>query len=280
VKNQVFGALLRASLMVLLIALPSILVPGVSQESGQIVAIIAIFAAALTIFEYASTYPGLVEFRDAPPFNRVRFATLFITVFCLSVIARGQTDDSTATQFLTSVGVLIGQAIDFPFSPVRLVVSMLPDSASFADMVLLRASAGISYLISLLCMAIFLIALRISGWPEKREGVFNVWVNLPTFDPTIGSDVVSRLHRDASLNIVLGFTLPFAMPVIVSTAVSMIGTLSVENHQTMIWTVAAWSFLPASLFMRGIAMKRVAVMISSERSRHQHEARNKTLMPV
>ncbi|SEW30247.1 hypothetical protein SAMN05444851_2861 [Aliiroseovarius sediminilitoris] len=258
--------------MVILIATPSILVPGVSQESGQIVTIVALFAAALTIFEYASTYPGLVEFRDAPPFNRIRFAALFVTVFSLSVIVRGQTDHSTATQFMTSVGMLIGQAIDFPYSPVRFVVSMLPDTASFNDMALLRAAAGMSYLISLLSMAVFLMALRFTEWPSKSTGAFNVWVNLPTFDPTTGGDVVRRLVRDARFNIALGFLLPFATPIIITAAVSLFGSVSVENHQTMIWTVAAWAFLPASLFMRGIAMLRVALMINSERKRNKRRA--------
>ncbi len=266
------GAIARAFLMVILIATPSILVPGVSQESGQIVMIVALFAAALTLFEYASTYPGLVEFRDAPPFNRIRFAALFFSVFCLSVIVRGQTDNSTATQFMTSVGMLIGQAIDFPYSPVRFVVSMLPDTASFNDMVLLRAAAGMSYLISLLSMAAFLMALRFMEWPSKASGAFNVWVNLPTFDPTAGGDVVRRLVRDARFNIALGFLLPFATPIVITAAVSLFGSISVENHQTMIWTVAAWAFLPASLFMRGIAMLRVALMISSERKRNKRAA--------
>ncbi|MCI2395394.1 hypothetical protein [Aliiroseovarius sediminis] len=270
--NRMIGAIARAFLMVILIATPSILVPGVSQESGQIVMIVALFAAALTLFEYASTYPGLVEFRDAPPFNRIRFAALFFSVFCLSVIVRGQTDNSTATQFMTSVGMLIGQAIDFPYSPVRFVVSMLPDTASFNDMVLLRAAAGMSYLISLLSMAAFLMALRFMEWPSKASGAFNVWVNLPTFDPTAGGDVVRRLVRDARFNIALGFLLPFATPIVITAAVSLFGSISVENHQTMIWTVAAWAFLPASLFMRGIAMLRVALMISSERKRNKRAA--------
>ncbi|WP_363317607.1 hypothetical protein [uncultured Aliiroseovarius sp.] len=280
VVSRMIGAIARAFLMIILIATPSILVPGVSQESGQIVAIVAIFAAALTIFEYASTYPGLVEFRDAPPFNRIRFAALFATVFCLSVIVRGQTDNSTATQFLTSVGMLIGQAIDFPYSPVRFVVSMLPENASFSDMVLLRAAAGMSYLISLLSMAVFLIALRFTEWPSKSAGAFNVWVNLPTFDPTTGGDVVRRLVRDARFNIALGFLLPFATPLLISAAVSLFGSMSVANHQTMIWTVAAWAFLPASLFMRGIAMLRVALMISSERKRNKRRAQGSGLMPA
>lgn len=278
--SRLIGALARAFLMALLIATPSILVPGVSQESGQIVAIVAIFAAALTIFEYASDYPGLVEFRDAPPFNRIRFASLFATVFCLSVIIRSLYDPATATQFMSSVGMLIGQAIDFPYSPVRLVVSMLPADASFQDMVLLRAAAGMSYLISLLSMAIFLMTLRLADWPNHNAKGFNVWVNLPTFDPTTGGDVVRRLVRDARFNIALGFVLPFVTPLIISAAVSLFGSVSIENHQTMIWTVAAWAFLPASLFMRGLAMLRIAQMISSERKRNRGVAHKETLQPA
>lgn len=269
--RRLTGAVVRAFLMVILIVTPSLLVPGIHHEAGQIVMIIAIFGAALTLFEYASTYPGLVEFRDAPPFNRIRFAALMMTVFCLSVIARGQTDQSTATQFMTAVGMLIGQAIDFPYSPVRLVISMLPENASFNDMVLLRASAGMSYLISLLSMALFLMALRTTDWPAKASGGFNVWVNLPTFDPNSGGDVIARLVRDAQLNIILGFVLPFVTPVIVNATASLFGSISVQNHQTMIWTVAAWAFLPASLFMRGIAMLRVAGMISRKRAQNQND---------
>lgn len=278
--HRMIGAIARAFLMVILIITPSILVPGINQEAGQIVMIIAFFGAALTLFEYASTYPGLVEFRDAPPFNRIRFTALIVSVFCLSVIVRGQTDQSTATQFMTAVGILIGQAIDFPYSPVRLVTSMLPETATFSDMVLLRASAGMSYLISLLSMALFLMALRASDWPAKSSGAFNVWVNLPTFDPTAGGDVVLRLTRDARVNITLGFLLPFITPVVVNTAISLFGTISVQNHQTMIWTVAAWAFLPASLFMRGIAMLRVADMIRNQREQDQKQNDNLDMVRI
>jgi hypothetical protein len=97
------------------------------------------------------------------------------------------------------------------------------------------------------------------------QRTFNVWINLLTFDPTAGNDVVQRLQRDARLNIVLGFLLPFLTPAAVKAAGSLFGALSLENPQTLIWTVAAWAFLPASLFMRGIAMGRVAEMIAAKR---------------
>lgn len=276
--SRLAGAVVRAFLVIVLVALPSLLLPGTSTDSAQIVALVAIFGAALTIVEYASDYPGLVEFRDAPPFNRIRFLSLFITVLLLTIIARGEVAPTTTTLFVEAVGSLIGQAIDFPYSPVRLVVLMLPPDAGVEQINLLRTSAGLAYLISLLTLAIFLIIQRRQGWP-LRTGSFNVWVNLPTFDPTAGGDVVERLERDARVNIALGFILPFLMPAVIKAATSLFGSVSLENPQTLIWTVAAWSFLPASLFMRGIAMGRIAGMIKDKR-RRTSAAEQGDLLPV
>lgn len=262
--SRVSGALVRAMLVVLLIATPSILLPGVSADGKQIVALVAIFGAALTIFEYASAYPGLIEFRDAPPFNRIRFFSLFSTVFLLSLISRGTVESTALTQFVQAVGALIAYAIDFPYSPVRLVVLMLPEDTEPAHIALVRITAGMAYLISLITLAIFMIVLRVRRWPTAN-GSFNVWVNLPTFDPTAGKDVVQRLEMDARFNIALGFLLPFLTPAVVKSASSLFGSVSLENPQTLIWTVSAWAFLPASLFMRGIAMGRVAEMIAAKR---------------
>ncbi len=276
--SRLSGAVVRAMLVVLLIATPSLLLPGVSADGKQIVALVAIFGAALTIFEYASAYPGLVEFRDAPPFNRIRFISLFITVFLLSVIARGNYEPTALTQFVQAIGGLIGYAIDFPYSPVRLVVLMLPENTAYEQVVLVRTAAGMAYLISLLTLAIFLIVLRLQDWPA-RNGKFNVWINLPTFDPTTGKDVVRRLGRDARFNIALGFLLPFLTPAAVKAAASLFGSVTLENPQTLIWTVSAWAFLPASLFMRGIAMGRVAEMIAEKR-RQTYAAAEEGSLPV
>jgi len=264
VFSRLAGAILRAILVALLIATPSLLLPSSSPETTQIVTLIALFSAALVVFEYASVYPSLIEFRDAPPFNRVRFMSLFVTVFLLSVISRGQIEPTNLTQFVQAVGGLIGYAIDFPYSPVRLVLQMFPTDTSADNIFMVRTAAGLSYLISLITLTIFIIILRLQGWPVQGRS-FNVWVNLPTFDPTAGGDVVVRLIRDARLNIILGFVLPFLTPVVVSSASTLFTPVTVGSPQTLIWTVSAWAFLPASLFMRGIAMHRIAEMIREQR---------------
>nr|WP_157937687.1 hypothetical protein [Kandeliimicrobium roseum] len=262
--SRLMGAALRGFFTLLLILTPALLLPGVSADSAQVVMLIGLFAAALTFVEYSSAYPCLFEFRDAPPFNRTRFVSLFVTVFLLSVMARGVTDDSTLGTLVTTVGRMIADAIDFPYSPVRLSVLMLPADAPAAQLELLHAAAGLAYLISLLSLAVFYLVVQLKRWP-LQNGSFNVWINLPTFDPTTGGDVVSRLRRDSRINVVLGFLLPFLMPAAVSSATTLFDSVSLMSPQTMIWTVAAWAFLPASLMMRGMAMSRLATMIAQKR---------------
>ncbi len=269
--SQLTGAFVRAVLVMVLVATPSLMLPGVPRDTTQIVALVALFAAALTFFEYASTYPGLVEFRDAPPFNRLRFLSLFATVLLLSAIVRGQTEPTTLTNFIEVLGNRLGGSIDVPYSPVRLVVLMLPDTMSLDHLILVRTSAGISYMISLLTLVFFIVSMRFIGWPD-RMGSFNVWINLPTFDPTTGGDVVERLNRDARFNIALGFLLPFMVPAAVKLTSLAFEPVTLESPQTLIWTMTAWAFLPASLFMRGIAMGRIAQMIAEKRRQNNLSA--------
>ena len=278
---RILGALFRAILVIAVLALPSLILPGFNSDTAQIVALVAIFGASLTFFEYASSYPGLVEFRDAPPFNRIRFGSLALTIVAISLMVRGQMIPTDFTMLVTSVGEVIGRVIDFPYSPVRLVVLMLPPDTSEAHIALVRNSAGMAYLISLVTLGIFMILQRVRRWP-LRNGAFNVWVNLPTFDPTAGGDVVERLERDARFNVALGFLLPFLTPAVVKSATSLFGSVSLENPHTLIWTVSAWAFLPASLFMRGIAMGRIAGMISEKRktAKAMGEETSAGLLPV
>lgn len=260
--TRLTGAGVRAFLVMVLVVTPSVLLPGTGDDAKEMVALIALAAGVLTFVEYNADYPGLIEFRDAPPFNRLRFLMLFATVFVVSVVAAGPSLTSPLALVAREVGQLIGTAMDFPYSPVRLAALMAgaPGTDAYA---LALSAAGIGYLIALLSLAFFLIALRFHGWPAR--GAFNVWINLPTFDPTAGGDVVDRLDRDARVNIVLGFLLPFLIPAVVRLGLGTYLPLSLDGPQSLVWVMASWSFLPASLFMRGIAMGRVAQMIRTTR---------------
>jgi hypothetical protein len=266
VLSRLPAALVRAILVVMLVVMPYALVPSSGSDNTQIIVLVAIFGALFTIVEYSSSSPSLVEFRDAPPFNRVRFSALFATVFCLAMIFKGVETPSAISTYFQNSGSVIGATIDFPYSPVRLMVLMMPDGTDPAVIQHLRDAAGLSYLISVFSVIWFIILLRLYRWP-RRTGAFNVWINLPTFDPTAGGDVVKRLQRDGRVNIILGFLLPFLVPAVLKVISAMGTAINLDNPQTLIWTVSAWAFLPASILMRGVALSRVAQMIEVQRGK-------------
>lgn len=264
--GRMTSAILRGLLVAMLVATPSLLLPAHTSEAIEMVALLALLAGVLTFIEYNTNYPSFVEFRDAPPLNRLRFVSLFGMVFVLSVIMKNQYEPTEMTSTFASIGAMIGNGSDFPYSPVRLVILMLPENISSATVDSVRVAAGISYMLGLATVLMFLIVVRLFGWPLSA-GAFNVWVNLPLFDPTAGGDVVNRLQRDGRINVILGVLLPFIIPAIVKAASDLINPITLNDPQTLIWTMSAWAFLPASMIMRGVAMMRIAELIEEKRRR-------------
>lgn len=260
------GAALRGVMVALLVATPSLLLPAFATEATEVVALLALVAGVLTFLEYNTHFPSLIEFRDARPLNRLRFIALFTMVFVLSVIAEHQFEPTALTGFFNGIGGRIGMFSDFPYSPVRLVLLMLPEHTPLETVDMVRMAAGVAYVVALITVILFIGAIRVFGWPTS-SGAFNVWVNLPLFDPTTGGDVVHRLQRDGRLNVVMGVLLPFIIPALVKLASDLIDPLSMSHAQTMIWTISAWAFLPASMIMRGMAMLRIAELIEEKRRR-------------
>jgi len=258
------SAAVRAVLVLVAVAIPSVLLPGASDEGVLLVALVALFAAVLTFAEYASTYPGLIEFREAPPFNRIRYLVLLVSLVLLSLIVRAGVAPTGLNAFAAGMGAAVGQALDFPYSPVRLVVIAIASDGHGTAPAVIRAAAGMAYLVSLIGLAVFVILTRASAWP-RRSAVFNVWINLPTFDPTAGGDLVLRLERDARVNLILGFLLPFIAPAVFVSAAQVFAPVVLTSPHTLVWTLTLWAFLPASLFMRGIALGRVALMVREKR---------------
>jgi hypothetical protein len=262
--NRATGAAVRAFLVMVLIVLPSVVLSDIGTDTKQIVALMALFAGTLVFVEYNAVYPSLVEFRDGAPFNRIRYLMLFTIVLFLSVIVADREDPTTVSRLFHALGIVVGEALDFPYSPVRLATFMLADTATVDQVQDLRTAAGTAYLISLVSLAVFVIVLKIAGWPSTKSA-FNVWVNLPTFEPTAGGDVVDRLERDSRVNLAVGFLLPFVVPTAIAVFTAGLPVTTITSSQTLIWTMAAWAFLPASLLMRGVAMARVADMIRTKR---------------
>lgn len=262
--NRALAAAVRAFLVMTLIVLPSVILPGIGTDTKQIVALVALFAGGLVFFEYNAIYPSLVEFRDGAPYNRIRYLMLFAIVLLLSVIVADREDPTTVSRLFRALGEVVGSALDFPYSPVRLATLMLAEDSTALQILDVRTAAGTAYMVSLLSLAIFVIVLKLAGWPSTKHA-FNVWVNLPTFEPTAHGDVVDRLERDSRVNLAVGFLLPFVVPALIVGLSSGLPATTLTSPQTLIWTMAAWAYLPASLLMRGVAMARIADMIRTKR---------------
>ncbi|MGL4239326.1 hypothetical protein [Tabrizicola sp.] len=263
--SRAVAAGVRAFLVMVVIVMPSVILPGIGSDTKQIVALIALFGGALVFFEYNAVYPSLIEFRDGAPYNRVRYLMMLTIVIFLSVIAADQEVSTTVSRLFFAIGLVIGAALDFPYSPVRLASYMLADGATASQIVLVKVAAGAAYLISLFSLGIFVIVLKLVGWPSTKSA-FNVWVNLPTFEPTAGGDVVDRLVRDSYANLTVGFLLPFVIPALVAVLTTGIPAETLTSPQTLIWTMALWAYLPAALIMRAVAMARIADMIRIKRA--------------
>lgn len=263
---RITGAALRGILVALVVVIPALYLPSAATTSTEIVVLLAILAFVLTFAEYNSTFPSFIEFRDAPPLNRMRFIALMTMITFLTLICKERVEPSNITALFSGLGLLVAKLADFPYSPVRLVVLMLPAGAASELVYDVRVTAAVAYVIALLTVLAFWFAVRVRGWPTGN-GAFNVWINLPLFDPTTGGDVVARLQRDGRINMVLGVLLPFFIPAIVKMASDLFDPISLYSPQTLIWTMSAWAFLPASMIMRGLAMMRIAELIEEKRRR-------------
>ncbi len=252
--------------MIVIVILTPSLLSGSNSEGAQTVTLVALAFAMITAVEYGAKFPGLIEFRDAPPFNRIRIVALFLILFGLSIIIAGRSDGSTLTIVISALGFLVGRALDFPFSPLRLVLEHLPQGIDPTIAFRIQAMAGLSVLVTLVSLFLFSALIRLEHWPH-RGSAFNVWINLPTFDPTAGGDVVKRLSRDGHVNIIFGLFAPFIIPVVAVMGANQLQMPVLGSPQMMVWAVTLWMFLPLSLVMRGQAMLRIARMIRARRAR-------------
>ncbi len=258
------GAAIRGLLVALMVLTPALYLPVTSTNGTEIVVFLAILAFFLTFAEYNSAFPSFIEFRDAPPVNRLRFVGLMTMITFMTLICKNVYAPTGLTTLTYSIGLGVANVVDFPYSPVRLIILMLPADTSAPLTELVRICASVANVAALVTIGSFAYAVRVRGWPTGN-GAFNVWTNLPLFDPTKGGDVVTRLQRDGRLNICIGILLPFLIPALIKLLTDYAEPISLSNPQTMIWTLSAWAFLPASMIMRGLATLRIASLIVEKR---------------
>ncbi len=252
------GALVRAVALVIIIAAPAFLLPNVTTASQEITLIVAGIAAAFTIFEYASSHPGLIDFRFAPPYNRVRYMIFGLQILSLIFLCRADAgDDSFSEAYLTLVDQAVAM-INFPLSPVAMAGNLIGGG----DLII--RAAALSFLVTYVALTAFGIFLWLVPWPVGRRD-FNLWINLPTFEPGYGQDVERRLYRDGMLNMFLGVVTIYLLPVFGSFIDGWLDPIRSGDYQALVWSATFWGFVSGSLMIRGAAILKVSWLVRRTR---------------
>ena len=264
VRSRAPVAFLRAIFVALLVALPQLLLQPEHTQATQLVALAALLAGGFTFVEYVAPAPSLVEFRDARPYNRIRATFMILGILAACLMFRPGWEAQPLHDLLHHLGEVWHDGL-MPWTPVHLLVGSLPADADPHLVRSVQAAATAIYGLSLLMILTFLVVVRWLNWPG--HGVFNVWVNLPQFDPMAGGDVVERLQHDARVNLALGLLLPMIAPMVADLLSAPFDGIALREPVALVWTLMLWAFLPASLAMRGLALHRLASLIASHRAR-------------
>lgn len=264
--GRFIGALFRAVLVLAIVAAPAFLLPNVSTAAQEISLIVGAIAGAFTLFEYASSHPGLIDFRFAPPYNRMRYATFVVMVVSLIFLCRASAGNDPIGLRIIDLADQASVFVDVPLSPVRIAVALIGEGGSDEFQLLLLRASSVSFVIAFAAFLFFAIMLWVFRWPVNRDN-FNLWINLPTFEPSSGRDVERRLYRDGVANILIGIGLPFMIPVIASRSGGWFDPSVLQNYQPLIWGCAIWAFLPASLIIRGSALIKLGWLVKRARGR-------------
>ncbi len=249
---------MRALILGVIIAAPSFILPGIPNVARELSMIIAAIIAAFVLFEYGSKTPGFVDFRFAPPYNRFRIGILAALAIGLSLLVRASVNGNADILALAdwSIPVTVSQN-----SPVDFALGRISGFETASSSALLTRVFSAAFLISAGLTAIMSILLWVFKWPFGRTE-FNLWANLPTFTPAEVSLTGRRLRRDGWLNILLGFGLFYATPLLFPIIQERLGPDLFGNSHSLVWVVTLWAFLPAMMFIRGTSLIKISRILA------------------
>jgi hypothetical protein len=252
------GALLRAALTLAVMVSPLVLVADPSGAARDATLIAALSAALLVLFEYASGTPALVDFRDARPVNRLRFAMAAITLIATLAYVTAAPGGA-----LDAGGRALGAALGGWASPVGMMADALSRPSALGPDAATRGAAAVALASAALLSAGAAAALWFGGWPGA-PGAFNRFTNLPTFDAAEAPDAPRRLRRLGLQVIVMGFALPVALLAGVAAAAALLDEEVLTRPLPLAWTVSIWAAASGAQVIRGVALVKLSRVLADE----------------
>jgi len=255
---QLFGALVRALILGVVIVTPAFILPDIPNVARELSMIIAAIIAAFALFEYSGKTPGFVDFRFAPPYNRFRVGILAAITIGLSLVGRATISENADILALADATLMYSIT---PNSPVDFVLAKISSFETAASSELLTRMFSTAFSIAVIVTAFLSLLLWVFKWPFGRTE-FNLWINLPTFTPGEVSQTGRRLRRDGWLNIIISFALFYAIPFIFPIAQKQLGTDLFSDMHSLVWIATIWVFLPAVVFVRGTSLIKISRILA------------------
>jgi len=256
-----FGAILRAFLVVTVVIIPALILPSAPPGAVEFALTIGGIIGMFTLFEYGTSSPGFVDFRFAPPYNRFRAFTIASQIIFVTLVCRAAELNLQSATILDWAQNLTSW-LDFKYSPVAQAINVVVENPNVSDTsaVLLVYTISMSFAIGFGFTALFSTLLWLFKWPSDRAN-FNLWINMPMFQPSNETYVSKRLRRDGHLNIIIGIVLIYALPYAPIYVYDWFSVDVFSSDQAIVWATTLWVFVPSTLMARAFAMIKIAKII-------------------
>jgi hypothetical protein len=237
--------------------LPAFILPGVTQSGLEFTRILATVAAAFVIYEYGFLTPSVIEFRDAAPYNRIRFFLLLSFVLVPSQLISNVLNGNPVTGVIANFAKNAFSLVNFSFSPVTIAANTLSGTAVILRVAVAQAIA-LNVMICLFTVIIFAVAVFSGLWRCGGER-FNMWHNMPSYKSYGAKTMQTRLVNSAFASLLVACLIPLMGPVAADIFTGWFSQAGKLPPIAITWFIALWVYLPAMYLMRAIILAKVAM---------------------
>ena len=261
--TKIFGAIVRALFVGILFLYPSVLIAGGLGNVDLFVQALCLLGVAIVMVEYMVEVPAIIEFRYAPPYNRMRF--LLMMVLCLVLLAA--LGPNTFTGGNASLILPVANSFEAIFSwgssPVQVLAPALTNDPTLfgGNLTLILSLVFGTMMFGAITFGIY---LWISPWPLSAKG-FNLWPNMPSFNARAGERASIKILQVAILSLALALLLPYIFAFFIEYCRNSLGMDFVSSKLVVYWTIFLWAAMPAMAIMRSVSLMKLAFLAENMR---------------
>lgn len=260
---------MRAVCVAILVMLPAILLPQITQSVVEYTRIFATIMAIFVLYEYGFPSPTIIEFRFAAPYNRIKYLLLLALVVAPSLMVSAALNGQEFTGILAIIATKGLALLDFPYSPILIVANTFSETDTALGTVLAQAIA-LNLVLAFACALAFCGAVFSNLWRFGGED-FNMWLNMPTYKSYEKDSLQARLSNSAFASLLIACLIPLFGPTLADVAMVLFTFDGKMTPIVMVWSISIWTFLPAMFFMRAAALTKISMNHRINKNAHAYE---------